>query len=182
MTTLLGTMARNNAWANEVLYEAVCGLDAAQFDAPRIGFFPSLRATLTHIYEVDLYYIDALEQGGQGRSVYGTTPAGVSPADLADLQRAADLRLVQVCDATPVVGNDQTVITQRPDGDVVERVIDLLPHLFQHQVHHRGQVHAMLSGTDVPPPQLDDFHTSYGRVATAQAWHDYQTRNVAHVS
>ncbi len=33
----------------------------------------------------------------------------------------------------------------------------LLLHLFQHQVHHRGQAHAMLSGTSVRPPQLDEF-------------------------
>jgi hypothetical protein len=33
----------------------------------------------------------------------------------------------------------------------------LLLHLFQHQIHHRGQAHAMLSGTSGPPPQLDEF-------------------------
>ena len=33
----------------------------------------------------------------------------------------------------------------------------LLLHIFQHQVHHRGQAHAMLSGTSVKPPQLDEF-------------------------
>jgi uncharacterized damage-inducible protein DinB len=33
----------------------------------------------------------------------------------------------------------------------------LLAHLFQHQIHHRGQVHAMLAGTPVKPPQLDEF-------------------------
>jgi len=33
----------------------------------------------------------------------------------------------------------------------------VLQHLFMHQTHHRGQVHAMLSGTAVAPPQLDEF-------------------------
>jgi hypothetical protein len=33
----------------------------------------------------------------------------------------------------------------------------LLMHLFQHQIHHRGQAHAMLSGTRIKPPQLDEF-------------------------
>jgi hypothetical protein len=33
----------------------------------------------------------------------------------------------------------------------------LLLHLFQHQIHHRGQAHAMLSATQVAPPQLDEF-------------------------
>jgi len=39
----------------------------------------------------------------------------------------------------------------------VERRDRLLMHLFQHQIHHRGQVHAMLSGTRIKPPQLDEF-------------------------
>ncbi len=30
-------------------------------------------------------------------------------------------------------------------------------HLFQHQIHHRGQAHAMLSATAIRPPQLDEF-------------------------
>jgi len=38
-----------------------------------------------------------------------------------------------------------------------ERADRLLLHLFQHQIHHRGQAHAMLAGTRVPPPQLDEF-------------------------
>ena len=38
-----------------------------------------------------------------------------------------------------------------------ERADRLLLHLFQHQIHHRGQAHAMLSGTRVSPPQLDEF-------------------------
>src|SRR6516164_7538176 len=38
-----------------------------------------------------------------------------------------------------------------------ERADRLLLHLFQHQIHHRGQAHAMLSGTSAPPPQLDVF-------------------------
>jgi uncharacterized damage-inducible protein DinB len=38
-----------------------------------------------------------------------------------------------------------------------DRRNDLLSHLFQHQTHHRGQVHGMLSATGVAPPQLDEF-------------------------
>jgi uncharacterized damage-inducible protein DinB len=38
-----------------------------------------------------------------------------------------------------------------------ERVVHVLAHLHMHQIHHRGQVHAMLAGTAVKPPQLDEF-------------------------
>jgi uncharacterized damage-inducible protein DinB len=36
----------------------------------------------------------------------------------------------------------------------------LLLHVFQHQIHHRGQAHAMLSSTSVFPPQLDEFFSA----------------------
>ena len=41
-----------------------------------------------------------------------------------------------------------------------ESATRLLAHLFQHQIHHRGQVHAMLAGTPVAPPQLDEFFSA----------------------
>ncbi len=45
----------------------------------------------------------------------------------------------------------------RPERVQREQRLRLLAHLFEHQVHHRGQVHAMLSDTAVRPPQLDEF-------------------------
>ena len=50
------------------------------------------------------------------------------------------------------------MILNRPgDRRYRERTQDVLAHLFQHDIHHRGQVHAMLAGTAVAPPQLDEF-------------------------
>jgi len=40
---------------------------------------------------------------------------------------------------------------------IEEPLGNVLPHLFQHQIHHRGQAHAMFAGTAVKPPQLDEF-------------------------
>ncbi|TIM15536.1 MAG: damage-inducible protein DinB [Mesorhizobium sp.] len=57
---------------------------------------------------------------------------------------------------------DRRVVTdRREDGKIPERIGDLLAHLFTHDIHHRGQVHAMLSGTSVKPPQLDEFFLDY---------------------
>ena len=52
---------------------------------------------------------------------------------------------------------DRPVAIQRRSGVRHESATRLLAHLFQHQIHHRGQVHAMLAGTHVAPPQLDEF-------------------------
>jgi uncharacterized damage-inducible protein DinB len=49
------------------------------------------------------------------------------------------------------------VSIQRPGFVEREPLPRVLAHLFQHQIHHRGQAHAMLSGTHVEPPQLDEL-------------------------
>ena len=74
--TPFAEMALNNAWANATLYGAMAGMDDATFAAPRPGFFPSLKETMNHLYEVDLYYLDALTEGGLGRQVYDRSPEG----------------------------------------------------------------------------------------------------------
>ena len=158
---LLALMARNNAWANARLLAACARLTEAEWRAPRVGFFPSIAATLSHLHWVDRYYLDAVTGGGQGRAVYDDEPApGEEPAvaELADLQSGLDATLVRFCEDLPPGALSLLVSTDREGGAVPERVGDLLLHLFQHQTHHRGQAHAMLAGTAVPPPQLDEFH------------------------
>ena len=60
--------------------------------------------------------------------------------------------------------------TERKEETVTERVDALLLHLFQHQVHHRGQAHVQLHTAGIAPPQLDDFYLEYGRVPSAAAY------------
>ena len=62
--------ACNNAWANHRLLGACAGLTQDEFEAARTGFFPSLQATLNHIYVVDLFYVDALEGGWLGPAAW----------------------------------------------------------------------------------------------------------------
>lgn len=52
---------------------------------------------------------------------------------------------------------DTPIAVLRAEGVVHESATRLLAHLFQHQIHHRGQAHAMLAGTKVKPPQLDEL-------------------------
>ena len=153
-------MARNNAWANYRLHAACAKLSADEYKARRTSFFPSIHLTLNHILLVDWYYLDALDNGGRRwRELYalGDEPCPTF-AELRSEQAKADRRLIAYCEALKGDRVDGTVILNRP-GDVQrpERAQDVLAHLFQHDIHHRGQVHAMLAGTDVPPPQLDEF-------------------------
>jgi len=149
--------AHNNAWANHRLLTACAGLSQEEFEAERKSFFPSLQQTLNHLYYVDLFYIDALEGGWLGPKAWANqipfpTLGGLKPA-----QAAMDRRLIAHCDALTPEHLDGTVRVNRDTRVQSERRDRLLMHLFQHQIHHRGQAHAMLSDTKVAPPQLDEF-------------------------
>lgn len=161
--------ARNNRYANAVLAAAWMELGDTGIWAKGVNFFPSIGATLNHILAIDRYYLDALEEGGKGRAVYAEFEQLQGPASLAAAQEAEDMRLIRFCDRLTDADCARTVPTDRPGGPVPERIGDLLPHLFAHDIHHRGQIHAMLSGTRVKPPQLDDFWLDHGRVAEAEA-------------
>lgn len=153
----LRAQAYNNAWANHRLLTACAGLSQAEFEAPRTGFFPSIRATLNHILVIDLFYVDALEGGTLGPAAWADPEPCSTVAALAAAQSAVDRRLIAWCEALDEAGVDGTVHVHRGDRVQHERADRLLLHLFQHDVHHRGQAHAMLSGTGVAPPQLDEF-------------------------
>jgi uncharacterized damage-inducible protein DinB len=153
-------MAFNNAWANERLLTACADLDPPDFHAPRTGFFPSLAATLNHNLTVDWFYVDALEGGSLGPAAWAD-PAPCATIDaLRAEQRAVDARLIAVCEALTPEALDGSARVFRGDRVQVERRDRLLLHLFQHQIHHRGQAHAMLSATRVAPPQLDEFYSA----------------------
>jgi len=161
--SLCGTfraLAHNNAWANHRLLGACASLSEAEFHAPRIGFFPSLALTLNHILVVDWFYVDALEGGWLGPAAFADETPCATPATLRTEQRAVDERLIRVCEALTDASLDQDVRVNRSVRVQTERRDRLLLHLFQHQIHHRGQAHAMLSGTGVAPPPLDEFFSA----------------------
>ena len=150
-------MAYNNAWANHRLLTACAGLTQPEFEAKRTAFFPSIKATLNHILVIDRFYVDALEGGTLGPAAWlNHTPIGTVP-ELALAQADVDRRLISWCDRLTERDLDRIIHVHREESVQNERADRLLLHLFQHDVHHRGQVHAMLSGTNVPPPQLDEF-------------------------
>jgi len=160
LTGVFRAMAHNNAWANHRLLSACLALDEAAFHAPRVSFFPSLAATLNHNLVVDWFYVDALEGGSLGYAAFEDEIPCRAPAALHAEQRAVDDRLIAVCDALTDETLDGEARVQRDGRVQVERRDRLLLHLFEHQIHHRGQAHAMLSGTSVAPPQLDEFFSA----------------------
>ena len=152
--SIFRAFARNNAWANYRLLEACARLMPSELHAARISFFPTIMKTLNHILIVDWLYIDALERGGRGLETVANEEPFAELAPLRDAQLDSDRRLIELVE---VLDFDADIAIQRSDHVQVERAADVLMHLFQHQIHHRGQIHAMLSGTELSPPQLDEF-------------------------
>ena len=162
-------MALNNAWANATLFGACAGLSEADFAAKRPGYFPSLRQTLNHNHEVDLFYIDALEGRSRGSVPYEREIMSV-PTELASAQAATDLRLAKFCSGLSAETLAEPRKIERPGGVCEERVDAILLHLFQHQIHHRGQAHVQLQDAGIDPPQLDEFFLEFERAPTAAAY------------
>ena len=154
----LRIQAHANALANHRLHAAMAPLDRADLHAPRVSFFPSLMATLNHILDVDGYYIAALQGVADADRLWRAfVPADDLP-QLAPRQRASDDALVAFTNALDAATCERVVAMPRGGGRIQrDLACHVLAHLFMHQTHHRGQVHAMLSGTSVAPPQLDEF-------------------------
>jgi uncharacterized damage-inducible protein DinB len=150
--------AYNNAWANHRLLAACASLSQGEFEAKGTSFFPSIKATLNHILVIDHFYVDALEGGTLGPAAWANEQPCATVAELRQAQGAVDNRLIAFCNELHEKDLDQKIIrVHRGTRVQQERCDRLLMHLFQHDIHHRGQAHAMLSGTGVKPPQLDEF-------------------------
>ncbi|WP_020592758.1 DinB family protein [Kiloniella laminariae] len=149
--------AYNNAWTNYRLLKACEQLDQKELVAKRSGFFPSILHTLNHILTVDRFYISALEGSCIGHSAFDPEISCQLLSDLNREQRLADTRLLAFCKQLTAEQLSQRTVLVHGERLQHERIDKTLLHLFQHQIHHRGQVHAMLAGTSVSPPQLDEF-------------------------
>jgi len=156
---LLRIQAHANRLANLRLHTAMAVLTQPELDAPRTSFFPTLIGTLNHILEVDGYYVGVLHgDAGIDSGWWAAFVPAATLDGLAERQRAVDERLITWFEHADAGSLDAAVHMPRGGGRVqTDRAAHMLQHLFMHQTHHRGQVHAMLSGTAVSPPQLDEF-------------------------
>ena len=159
----LPTAARYNAWANRRLYAACAGLTHEERTLDRRGFFRSIHGTLNHILLADLIYRERLER----RLTTFTRLDEILHDDfdtLRDAQAAQDEWYVGFCEAL-----DPAELEGVLSFDTVETgeyfslpLRRCLTNLFQHQIHHRGQTHHMLSHAGIDPPPLDFVNFSAG--------------------
>ncbi len=158
LLAFLRTQAHANRLANHRLHTAMRVLSREDYEAPRASFFPSLAKTLEHILAVDLYYLAALCGEGDAGRQWAAAPHAVPLGTIAAAQAGVDQRFIDHVGALVAPMLDEIVELDRGKGRIQrERRGHVIAHLLNHQVHHRGQAHAMLAGTAARPPQLDEF-------------------------
>lgn len=150
------TFARYNGWANARLYDACEALsEDAYFAQRQSAFFGSLHGALNHILVGDRAWMQRMTGDGDippglDAELYptlATLRAARTAEDkriLAFVEQLDDAGLARDVSYRPMVGSPDT-----------RSVAALLSHLFNHQTHHRGQAHAMLSEAGAEPPPLD---------------------------
>lgn len=149
------TFARYNAWANDRLYAACAQLSDADFKASRQAFFGSILGTLNHILVGDRAWLGRIEG----------VPSGISRLDeilfedlagLRQARKAKDERIVRLAGTLDAEALTRDLVYRTTAGvEHTTPLVWVLSHMFNHQTHHRGQVHGLLSQTTVKPPPLD---------------------------
>ena len=148
-------LAAYNRWANERLYDGAATLSDDAYRRDLAAFFGSVHATLNHLLLVDRLWLDRVK----GRS--GPVPAldSVLFDDFEALRQARaeeDDGLVGLIEAHGE-STFAEVVSYRTGSGREERNtrVEIFTHLFNHQTHHRGQTHALLTRLGHPGPVLD---------------------------
>lgn len=148
-------LAEYNRRANARLYDACADLTEVALKQPRLAFFGSIFGTLNHILVGDRIWLARFE----GATVPSAGLDAILYPDLPSLRRAREAEDDRIAAVMAVLSPDRlagTVAYVNNAGNRHEDPVWLLAlHLFNHQTHHRGQVHDMLTQTDVPAPSLD---------------------------
>lgn len=149
-------MSAYNAWANRRLFGAAIELSEDDYRRHVGVFFGSMHNTLSHLYVTDVLWMARL-RGESGPPWFLDHIPHASRSDLAARRKMMDCDIrgfVLSLDDASLTNeityrrvSDATVVTQSKS--------QALAHLFNHQTHHRGQAHAILSILGQTPPALD---------------------------
>jgi uncharacterized damage-inducible protein DinB len=153
------TMARYNAWQNENIYSAAGRLNDENRKAHRGAFFGSIHATLNHILWADQMWLWRF--GASERPAPPTITDGLEQFENWDELHAARKNFDATIGAwaaqlseSDLTGNLEWVSGGTGQNMSTPRWV-AITHLFNHQTHHRGQVHALLTTCGVKPGITD---------------------------
>ncbi|WP_245479587.1 DinB family protein [Hansschlegelia zhihuaiae] len=140
------TFAGYNAWANARLYAAARALPPERLHEDAGAFFGSLLATLNHLLVADRIWMRRFTGGGDA-------PARLDAILHDDLHTLSAARIAEdrrISDWVASLSDDDLAGVLRyrritaPD-DIGQPLVEALAHFFNHQTHHRGQAHALVT-------------------------------------
>jgi len=148
--------AAHNRWANARLYEAALALSDADYRRDVGAFFKSMHGTLNHLLLTDRLWLKRLtgegEHPNQLDAILHEDRRALAAARADEDDRI--LRYVASLDDAMLDGRQKYATTSGQQFE--QKRSDILAHLFNHQTHHRGQAHTILSiCTGKAPPPLD---------------------------
>jgi uncharacterized damage-inducible protein DinB len=144
-----------NAWCNARLYAATATVSDADYRADRGAFFKSLHGTLNHLLVGDRIWMQRFTGDGPTYTDLEAIPCDDLPT-LRQAREAEDARIaswVKGLDEAALAGTFTYRTIVKPTG-VTQPLAPALAHFFNHQTHHRGQAHCLLTeagGRDAAP-------------------------------
>ena len=148
--------AAYNAWANRRLYDAASELTDEEFRRDVGAFFGSLMGTLNHLVAADRIWMKRFTGEGDPPASLGSI---IEPdlTKLRALREAEDRRIIDwIGGLSPeAIAGRFTYMTVTDMRTVSQRLSPALDHFFNHQTHHRGQAHMILTVLDRPSVPLD---------------------------
>ena len=147
--------ARYNEWANRRLYAHAAAVSDADYRAERGAFFGSVHGTLNHMLVTDQIWMRRFTGEGPTHPrldliLYEELPA------LRESREAEDARIIAWIDALDdeKLARHFTIARSPVRATSPSRWRPRLAHFFNHQTHHRGQLHGLLTaigGRDAAP-------------------------------
>jgi uncharacterized damage-inducible protein DinB len=156
MKTLFQMLAAYNAWANERLYDAAARVHDAEYRRDRGAFFGSLHGTLNHLLLGDRIWMHRFTGAGDEPKELDA----ILFEDFAELRRARraeDARIeayIAALSDADLAGTIRYRSTRSP-AEIEQLLAPLLLHFFNHQTHHRGQAHCLLTEIAGEAPSFD---------------------------
>jgi uncharacterized damage-inducible protein DinB len=155
-----------NAWANHRLYGAAALLSDEEYRADQGAFFKSMCGTLNHLLVADRVWMQRFT--GEGEAPTRLDAILHEPlAELRAAREAEDRRIaayVEGLDEAQLAGVIRYRRVSTPE-EFVQKLRPALDHLFNHQAHHRGHAHMILTSLGKRAPELDLLY--YQREAEA---------------
>ncbi|WP_421852023.1 DinB family protein [Oricola sp.] len=148
--------AAYNRWANGQLYDVVAGLNEEEWNRDVGAFFKSICGTLNHLLVGDRIWMHRFTGTGETSAGLNDVPFPQF-ADLRAAREAMDARIVdwiETLDVAALSGEFSYTPITNPQP-MKHRLAPAVAHLFNHQTHHRGQAHSVLSLLGHAPPPLD---------------------------